>query len=303
MLPLWFRSLVSASYWKRRYREVFKAAFGYLGAFLLVIGFAEDHWGQKLIPSWIFFLVPALAIWTCRPISYLRKRVEGRDVEIEIRIGDIFNIDGSLVISTNSTFDTSISNGLISENSLQGQFTKKYYGKEEHLDEYLNEQLKTLKFEQLCDARKGKKERYPIGTVVKLATKKRSRTAYMAAVANMNEHGTAEGSMGDIMDCLGKLWYFISQRGEVEPIVIPILGTGGARITEKREYVIREIIKSFIAACSEKKISEKLIVVVSKNDYIKYKINFGELELFLAHVCKYTMFRDKYETGSGHEAH
>ena len=304
MLPLWLRSIASISYWKRNYRAFFNAAFSCLGAIWLVIRIVEEYWPaiQGYLPWWIFLLLPAAwTIWICRPISYVRKRVEGRDVEIEIRIGDIFNVNGSLVISTNSTFDTDMSNGLISENSLQGKFTKKYYDKEEYLDEDLKRELQTLEFKHLCDGRKkGNRKRYPIGTVAKLTAK--NTTVYMVAVAHMNKHGTAEGTMSDIMDCLGKLWYFIGQRGEMEPIVVPVFGTGRTRIKERREYVIREIVESFIASCSEKKISEKLIVVVSRNDYIRHKIDLDELDRYLTHVCKYTRFRDKSETGSGRQA-
>lgn len=240
--------------------------------------------------------VPFLwAIWECRPVTVVRHRLKDRDVWIEIRIGDIFEVVGSLAISTNTTFDTA--SGIISRDSLQGQFTKKYYDTETHLDQDLERALMDQDFEQLDDRRSGKTRRYPIGTVAMLQPKQ--RTVYMVAIADMNIYGVAAGSLDGVVESLGKLWYFVGERGEMQPLAVPVLGTGRARIQTEREEMIREIIASFVAACSEKKFCEQLTIVVSRSDYVTHEMDLEELGNYLWHACRYTNLKHTGETGGG----
>ncbi len=220
------------------------------------------------------------------------------DVLIEIRVDDIFNIeDGVFVISTNTTFDTDISGGLISADSLQGQFTQRYYNAVEHLDYELEQKLENQSFTLVEDNRKGKQKRYEIGTVVGL--KPKGQMAYWIAIADTNEHGVPDGSFEEIVECLGKLWNHIGEQGELGNLIVPVLGTGRARVNVQREKMIREIIQSFIAACSEKKFAEKLTIVISPKDHCEYDIDLHELEKFLQHLCKYTDFKSETDTGEG----
>ena len=80
---------------------------------------------------------------------------------------------------------------------------------------------------------------------------------------------------------------------------MPVLGTGHAGINVPREDMIREIISSFVAACSEKKFCEKLTVVVWQKDYREHDINLQKLGDYLQHLCEYTDIRDKTDTGAG----
>ena len=296
----------SKTYWKYNWKNVVRKFFQTYGFFWLILEPLSCFAPQTTDLSrgnWILFslyVVAALlcAIGRCSPTSLVSCRLNGRDVSIEIRVDDIFNMEGAFVISTNTTFDTEISNDLISEDSLQGRFTLKYYRKKmEYLDHVLEEQLKNQKFTLMEDNRKGKKKRYDPGTVVKLHLE--NQVTYLVAVADMNEHGVATGSFEKIIECLGKLWHYIGEQGALGHLVVPVLGTGRARINVPREDMIREIIKSFITACSEKKFSEKLTIVISEGDYREYKIDLEELGNYLRHHCKYTVLKNKADTGEG----
>ena len=245
----------------------------------------------------MLFLPLLFAVGRHRPIRSIKHRVNGRDVAIEVRVGDIFGLEGSIVIGTNSTFDTKTDGKIIALESLQGQFTERYYDNEDHLDGDIDNSIAHEPFTELKDRRRGKTKRYLIGTVAKLTTNE--RMAYMVAIAHMNKDGVAQGSWKDITECLGKLWYFIGEQGDMKPVLMPVLGTKYARITATREMVIREIINSFIAACSEKRISEKLVIVVSEKDYIEHQIELDEIDRYLDHVCRYTNFTDKLNTEGG----
>ena len=231
----------------------------------------------------------------CAKMLSVSQRLSATDTLIEIRVGDMFNTDGAFVTSTSTTFDTDMS--LIPEDSVQGQFIQKYYDNAEHFDHDIKKELEDQDYTVIEDNRRGKKNRYEIGTVVKLQPKK--QVTYLVAAADMNEYGRDSGSLEDMKEGWGDLWGYIRERGELVPLVMPVLGTGHARINVPREDMIREIISSFIAACSEKKFCEKLTIVVLGKDYREHDINLQKLGDYLQHLCEYTDIRDKTDTGAG----
>ena len=236
----------------------------------------------------------------CAKMLSVSQRLSATDTLIEIRVDDLFNIEGAFVISTSTTFDTDMSDSSVSE-SVQEQFTRKYYGNTEHLDHDIEKELEDREYTVIEDNRRGKKKRYKIGTVVKLQLQK--QITYLVAAADMNEHGRDSGSLEDMRKGLGNLWDYIGERGELVPLVMPVLGMGHARINVPREKMIREIISSFIAACSEKKFCEKLTIVVWQKDYREHDINLQKLGDYLQHLCEYTDIRDKTDTGAGEAIH
>ena len=125
----------------------------------------------------------------------------------------------------------------------------------------------------------GKQQCYEIGTVAKVSP--RGQIVYLVAIANLNKHGIASSSLDNVRESLGKLWYYIGNQGGFDPLVISILGTGHSRIPVSRQQIIIEIIKSFIAACSEKKFCEKLTIVVFEEDYRKNGMDLGEFSNYL----------------------
>lgn len=106
----------------------------------------------------------------CAKMLSVTQRLEETDMSIEIRVGDLFAMKGALIISTNSTFETDmqfrddISDYLISPESLQGKFTKKYYEKVAYLDADLEKALARESFSPVENPI-GKAKRYEIGTV------------------------------------------------------------------------------------------------------------------------------------------
>ena len=217
----------------------------------------------------------------CRKMLSVTQELEAADVSVEIRVGDIFKMEGAFIISTNTTFDTDMSCNrhisdfhLIHPDSLQGQFTKRYYDKVEHLDSELEDALKNEE-PTAVEESIGKSKRYEIGTVVKVIP--RDQVVYLVAITDMDKNGKVSSHPEDVLKSLAKLWHYVRMQGGYGPLVIPVLGTGRARGQVKREQMVREIIRSFIAACAEEKFCEKLTVVVSEDDYRKHNIDLQEL--------------------------
>ena len=246
----------------------------------LAIVLVHKHFGIFLLLGFGFTL------WQCRPQMKIALKLKDRDVTITLAIGDLFSFKGAIVIGSNSTFD--VSSKVISEKSIQGQFTKNYYAGDGQLEAELDAQLRDLSYEDLDGKRRGKSRRYPIGSVVKL--RPRDRTGYLLAISDINEHGTSSGTFEKLKQALAEFWVFVGSRGEKEPLVIPVLGTGFTRLPQSRQLVVQEIIKSFVVACAERVFCDNLTIVLRETDVLEKEINFISLGEYLKYVCLYTEF-------------
>jgi hypothetical protein len=287
----WFHSIKTISYWRYSMLSIdsFKTFFSAWGIIWLLIETAEyfklsDAGAIK--PYGLNFLIFAilLVIWTRRPLIKICYKLPGRDVKIEIRVADIFKVPGEIVISTNTTFDTDTSSGLISSNSLQGKFTKEFYdGNFQHLNEDLDRALATTASQPVTGP--GKLKKYEIGSVAKITTK--GRTFYLLAMADMNQHGNAQSSKLLIKQALKGLWDFIMQKGELGDVAIPLLGTGRGRVNATREETIKMIVTSFAQALQQRRFANKLTIVISPSDYREHELNLFELNDYLRAVHRY----------------
>jgi len=293
----WLRPWFSGSYWRNAFStgKAVRSSLEALGALWLVIevvSFFSQNAANTLKAQWLSFVAISLlwTIWANRPIHQVSHRLNGRDVIIEIRVGDIFKMRGSIVVPTNRTFDTELSTNLISPRSIQGAFTKKYYDNTAHLDHDIESALEGVDWEEECNEKIGKRRLYPVGTCIKLTAQ--GVSSYWLAIAKLNNHGRAQGTVEDIRTSLPILWNYVSEMGDYGTVLIPVIGSGYSRIVRSREEIIREILKSFVAACAARKPCEKLAIVVSFSDYYDYAMSLEELGGYLMHLCKYNIFED-----------
>lgn len=261
-----------------------------LGAVWVVVGpiaFLSEGFADWIKRMWWVWPSGGLgyAVWMRRPRLTVSCKLRGRDVVVEVAIGDMFDFSGALVVPTNTTFDTRISGELISAKSVQGQFTRAYYTDDSKLDKEVESALANQTGTQLAGKRIGKSKRYEMGTVIHVAPG--DRNAYLVAIAHINEHGNAKCEFEDVMEALAKLWVFVGDHGVMEELVVPVLGTGAGRLTVKREDIVREIINSFVAACSERLFCRRLTVVISPSDAREYAIDLDRLGSLLLAKCEH----------------
>lgn len=287
-----FRAFFSESYWRHGFSmsKFTRSALASAGAFWLIseiISFSAP--GLKpLIESALPFLVGVsilIAIWEVRPRTSISCRIVGRDTEIRIMVGDIFDVPGSIVLSTNTTFDTDTS-GLIDKKSVQGQFSDRFFANIEQFDREIESQLTGIPSTAVGFVKRGKTQVYPVGTTVRIVTT--GKIGYLVAIATMGPSGAASGSLDDLRTALPSLWDFITNNGGIDPLAIPVIGSGFSRIKEPREAIVRDIIDSFIASCAATRFTDSLTIVISPNDFYRHSINLEEINRYLQHVCKYT---------------
>lgn len=287
-----FKAYVSKQYWRqtiisRETLSTFAVAIGYSWLTIEVIQFMFGETQSQLQSLWTWFLFGSAVytFWKRRPIMHVRERLRNIDVWIEIRVADMFSIPGAYIIPTNTSFETRINESLISAKSVQGIFTDRFYSHDEALAKDLANSLKEIKaISTRVSAVGGNSEQYEFGTVVKVESK--HHRAYLIASAELNEHGTARTSLEMIKFCLSRLWGYLSEKGNYQPIVIPLLGAGHGRINHSKEQIVKDIVESFVFSVSNGRHStKKLIIAIAPQDYPD--INMGELQSILKYNCHY----------------
>jgi Domain of unknown function (DUF6430) len=217
-------------------------------------------------------------LYTVRPVRQVEYKVPKKDLCIVVRVGDILSCPGQVVISTNMTFDTDMSSGLIAPSSLQGQLAQRYFNSNtEELDRLIARSLGDLPHDKATSP--GKRKRYPIGTVAKVMT--HGQNYYLLAMADLNEHGTAKSSVEDVERALDGLWDFIVTKGELGDAVVPLIGTGRGRVQLPRKKMIERIAQSFAYASRERKFANKLTIVIHRDDAKNYDLNLFEVRDYL----------------------
>jgi hypothetical protein len=226
------------------------------------------------------------------PVTAVSAKLATRDVTIEIRIGNLFDTPGDLVVGATTQFVTTVGDGAISPKSIQGQFTRRYYDNPAHLASDITQALAGI----APVAAEGPAV-YPLGTVARVRAK--TRQAYLVAISTLNGHGVAEATFDDLRTSLPVLWEHITRRGDNNPLVLPVLGSGFSRLPQPRETILREIVRSFIAACASRTFCSRMTVVVSPSDYHQHQINIVELGRFVEHLCRYASFAPLDARGAG----
>ena len=254
--------------------------------------FSEETWASNIKSFWWIFLLVGMGIgmFRGRPKLSLIDRIPELDVDIEVRVGNVFSTNGTVIIGSNTTFDTTLEDDTISEKSLQGQFTKKYCRSISDLDNQITSSLNSISPNNIRtatgnDKPYGKLEEYKFGTVATIEGN--GKKAYFVAIAKLNQYRVAKANREEFLDSLPRIWSQIRNRGGFESLSCPILGSGFSRLNMSREELIREIIKSFVVATVESKFCEKLTISISFNDFLKGRVDLHRLERFIEHECIY----------------
>jgi len=242
-----------------------KLSFGWEGYF----GIATLALGIALIQRF-----PRVSI--CRALS-------SPNSEIEIKIGNLFDQPGHLVIGFNDVFDTELGE-IIKPSSIQGQLLQNIYNSNKsRIDADIENALRDYNHLRIKEPNKnlGKTWRYPIGTTIALGS--HDKRYFLTAYSYMNNDMTVKSNADFVWQSLSNLWREIRLKGHSLDVSIPIVGTDLARIGLPRMALIKLIITSFIVASKEKFITRKLTVMIYPND-IK-SIDLYELEEFLTSAC------------------
>ena len=258
------------------------------GGFWLFIEPASFFFPEKLKFGLSGYLALAgisfiIALITNRPRRSFSSRLSSPDVEIEVKIGDLFNEKSHLVIGFNDVFDTEIGD-IIKSLSIQGQFLTKIYRNDcNKLDNEINQELKIYDNQAIDESNKtkGKTQRYPIGTTITLRSEQ--RRYFLVAYGYMSNNLVIQSNPDDILESLNKIWDEVRNKCHGDPVAIPVIGTDIARSGLSRMQSIKLIITSFILASKKTFITKKLTVIIHSKDL--ESIDLHSIEKFLSSVC------------------
>jgi hypothetical protein len=238
---------------------------------------------QLLLLAALAAVAVAWGLWRAWPRSRISRDLGTPEVKVGIAVGDLFRQDAHLVVGFTDVFDTDMSTGeIIDPRSVQGQFqTRVYAGDTDRLDRDLAQELGEIPVqytERPEDKPRGKRERYPIGTVAVLGDS--SRRYFCVAYTEMQNNLVAKSSVDHLWHALSSLWRAVHEKGHRQTVAIPVIGTELARINcLDRESLLKMILLSFVAQSREEVVCRELIVVIHPKDY--QRINILEVAAFL----------------------
>jgi Domain of unknown function (DUF6430)/Bacterial transcriptional activator domain/Transcriptional regulatory protein, C terminal len=202
----------------------------------------------------------------------LRRDFPKLGVSAVVRLGDLFEQDdANLAVGFGDTFDTCTDEdaSIISRESVQGQLLERvYHGDRGRLDMDLRKALRgvmPVARETVQDKPKGKRTRYPVGTVAALPAGGRRVFAFVHCRQGLDL--VTRSSARELHASLDRLWRSARVHGLLRPVAIPLVGSGLARVTElSREQLMMMIIETFLASCRDERCTAELRIVLRPSD-------------------------------------
>ena len=259
---------------------------------------------KSLLTNVFVYLGTGTVIALLRQSSFAHysMNIAGTDVEIEISMSDIFSNKGEIVVPCNTTF--SGRKEVIGGRSIQTQMTARLcFPKGENTGESSGEYFERIVSLALqrpeCRERllPGQKELagktydiYQYGTMapVSFPIDGKLRNVILLAVAEMLEPDKPKTDGQHLMKSIDDMWEQIAQsRIREQTLVVPILGTGSAGITDKPQQTVARYILRTFADNAHRLGIKKLVLSVWPQDYLDDKINLEELRCYADYLCRF----------------
>lgn len=220
------------------------------------------------------------------PIRHPPRVFRFSQMTIVIETGDLFERPGHLVVGFTDTFDTGVGpGGSISASSIQAQFLERFYaGDAARLDRDLASSLRGVipaGREKSSRKPRGKLVRYPLGTVAVLDRDGLAdRLVFALAYSRIDNGGVAQSSVEWLSVGLDRLWEAVFRRAHQEPVAMPLVGSGLARLGFLDQgSLLRMILLSFVLRSRERRICRELRIVLAPADFAQ--IDMAEIAAFL----------------------
>ena len=259
---------------------------------------------KSLLTNVLVYLAIGMILALLRQSSFAHycMNIVGSDVKIELSMADIFSNKGEIVVPCNTTF--SGRKEVIGGRSIQTQMTNRIrFPKEETSGESNDAYFERIVSDSLrrpeCQERKlpGQKELagklydiYEYGTMapVSFPVDGKPRNVILLAVAEMLEPDKPKTDGQHLMKSIDDMWEQIARnRTREQTLVVPILGTGSAGITDKPQQTVARYILRTFADNAHRLGIKKLILSVYPQDYLDDKINLEELRCYADYLCRF----------------
>ena len=252
------------------------------------------------LSSVLFYLVMAviLAVLMQGTFSSYSKKIKDTDISLSIRIGDIFKCDGEIIVPSNNLFTNHTR--IINTGSIQHQLAERAASKEfkgsEPLDDQIAAVLGSESFRSTAvpvgrQSLMGKEyDVYPFGTLLPVQLKKgrKTRIFHLVAMSKFVSEGKPTVSHQELCDSINNMWFNIRRDKIVsDTLVIPVMGTGAAKMTAKPMHIVAKyILKTFADNAADLGIKE-LVLCVYPGDYLNDNLDIEELRSYIDYLCRF----------------
>lgn len=260
--------------WVKEYwRSVLQSVLTALGIVFLFIEAYEVITDCNIqLPFGLFLIVVAASGVTYFLLDgylikgFLRKEVEipshGLDTKIMVKFGDLFEQDGWKAVGANDFFDSHVDEELVSSQSLHGRVINKYWLEDRTgWQKQINTSLKSVKAETVSRP-KGNERRYPIGTTASATVGNQKFLFVALGKTNIGDNVTSANGEMLISATRGML---VKARAtcSYEPLSIPLMGSGLARVGIKNSVILDLIITAILEESRNGRITGEITVIVS----------------------------------------
>lgn len=198
------------------------------------------------------------------------------DVEIEVRYGDLMKIafpkkkknDKIVVIAVNRCFDMVVSQDLIYEGSVHGQFIKRYVHNESEragLEANIKKSLSDFGYKPVrlkrSDKRYGDLDRYPLGSIARI-NGENGVTFFLLALTEFDKDCKAHCNKHQYVECMLKLFDYYDSHGQGMELYLYPMGTGMARTGLSKKEALEATV--MLTKLSKEHLKSKTTIVVDK---------------------------------------
>ncbi|EMQ4858302.1 hypothetical protein AAIB78_001576 [Morganella morganii] len=187
----------------------------------------------------ILFIGLYLYMWyRANHLKHLNLRIDGS--KVCIFAGDLFKQSELKVIAFNEYFDTQVDDRIISNNSLNGIYIKKYSKKSvAELDKFINDYNDFSDGELIATnvKRMGKAKKYKLGTICKVDD------YLLVAFSKFDSQNKAVLTMPEYLEFLINFWDSINRVYGGYNVSVPIFGSGITRIKEHKNISDEDLLK------------------------------------------------------------
>lgn len=197
--------------------------------------------------------------------GFLKKRIEiknhGFDTKIFVEFGDLFSKDGWKAVATSDFFDSYVDEDLVSSKSLHGVTIKRFWpDNREDWQMQVNASLNGATFEKESRI-KGNTKRYPIGTTASAVTANQ-KFLFVALGRTDSSNNVTTASAESLICAVRGLLQKARAKCSYEPLTIPLMGSGLARIGIKTSVLVELILAAIHEESRLGKVTGKITIIL-----------------------------------------
>lgn len=217
---------------------IFSTLFGVIFVF---VDFPESC-NKLLLLSILVLFMFLVSFIICYVKSKSCQIVISKKTVLNIFFGDLFKMNGNIVIPVSEYFDMVVDEKYVSSKTLHGMFVKKIFSNNVmNLEQLITNNLKERGIEGIYD-KKRKKFKYPVGTtaIIRIG----DINYFLFVLTKFNRNNKAYCNIEDYYTALQRLLKNLNDFSQGQPIYMPLIGGGLSNVNMSKTDLIHSIILS-----------------------------------------------------------